>query len=321
MNLSLKVNSGKAQTLTGLRLSRSDLIWCYITIIPFVVLFVGFTIWPIIRTVQFSLYQYNGIGEVDTSPFVGLQNYTTVLNDAIFQQSYANTWLFTLGQTLIKLPLSFFLAVLLTRRWLKWRALFRTAFFVPWLMPPSIVAMVFYYLLNPANGAINTFLTDLHLIQTPINFLGSAPIAFTTIAFISVWQIMGQYVIFWMAALQAIPDEIYEAAEVDGASGWQQVFHITLPLIRPMAIIISSFGLIWALSIFDWVQILTSGGPGTQTYVVYYYIYQKGFAKMPLRYGTASAAGVLFAITVLILFTIIGNLVNRAQRKRAEYGI
>src|SRR5262249_40779496 len=232
--------------------------------IPFIILFVGFTIWPIIRTIQFSLYQYNGIGAVDASPFVGLQNYSTVLNDSIFQQSYVNTWLFTLGQTLIKLPLSFLLAVLLTRRWLKWRAFFRTAFFVPWLMPPSIGAMVFYYLLNPANGAINTFLMDLHLIQTPINFLGSAPIAFTTIAFISVWQIMGQYVIFWMAALQSIPDEIYEAAEVDGASGWQQVFHITLPLIRPMAIIISSFGLIWALSIFDWVQILTSGGPGTQ---------------------------------------------------------
>src|SRR5215510_8125750 len=171
MNLSLKVNSRKAQTLGGLRLSRNDLIWCYITIIPFIVLFVGFTIWPIIRTVQFSLYQYNGIGAVDASPFVGLQNYSTVLNDSIFQQSYVNTWLFTLGQTLIKLPLSFLLAVLLTRRWLKWRAFFRTAFFVPWLMPPSIVALDFYYLLNPANGALNTFLMDLQLIHTPINFL------------------------------------------------------------------------------------------------------------------------------------------------------
>ena len=297
------------------------MLWCYLTIIPFIILFVAFTIWPILRTVQFSLYRYNGIGSVTDSPFVGLQNYTTVLNDSIFQQSYTNTWLFTIGQTLIKLPVSFLLAVLLTRQWLKWRGFFRTAFFVPWLMPPSIVAMVFYYLLNPANGVLNTLLLDLHLIAAPINFFGSAFIAFTSIALISVWQIMGQYVIFWMAALQSIPQEIYEAAEVDGANARQKVLYITLPLIRPMAIIIASLGLIWALGIFDWVQILTAGGPGTQTYVVYYYIYQKGFARMPLQYGTASAAGFLFGVTVLAVFAIIGVLVNNAQRKRREYGV
>jgi ABC-type sugar transport system permease subunit len=132
---------------------------------------------------------------------------------------------------------------------------------------------------------------------------------------------MGQYVIFWMAALQAIPQEMYEAAEVDGANNWQKTVYITLPLIKPMAILISSLGLIWALSIFDWVQILTAGGPGTQTYVVYYYIYQKAFAKMPQYYGIASAAGFLFGATVLVVFALNSILLNYAQRKRREYGV
>ena len=120
----------------------------------------------------------------------------------------------------------------------------------------------------------------------------------TTIAVISSWQILGQYIIFWMAALQSIPDELYEAAEVDGATEAQKMRYITLPLVAPMGIIITLLGLTWALGIFDWVQILTAGGPGTQSYTMYYYVFMKSFARMPMRYGIASAAGFLFGITV-----------------------
>ncbi|MCX6083251.1 MAG: sugar ABC transporter permease [Chloroflexi bacterium] len=311
----------KKSTGTGIAMRRSDYFWCYITLLPFVIIFGALTVWPIIRTIQFSLYDYNGIGPVTESVFVGVKNYITVINDRVFQQSYVNSWVFTIGQSLIKLPISFLLAILLTRKWLKWRALFRTAFFVPWLMPPSIVAMVFTYLLNPANGAINEFLLNFHLIQTPINFFNTGWSSLATIAIISVWQIMGQYVIFWMAALQSIPDELYEAAEVDGATESQKMRYITLPLIAPMAIIISLLGITWALGIFDWIQIMTAGGPGTQSYTVYYYVFMKAFARMPMRYGIASAAGFFFGMTVLVLFSFNARFINFAQRKRLEYGV
>jgi ABC-type sugar transport system permease subunit len=311
----------KKPVVTGMVMRRSDYFWCYVTILPFVIIFGALTIWPIVRTVQFSLYDYNGIGPVTKAAFVGIRNYITVVKDHVFQQSYLNSWLFTIGQSLIKLPISFFLAILLTRKWLKWNTLFRTAFFVPWLMPPSIVAMVFTYLLNPANGAVNQFLLNIHLIQTPINFFNTGWAGLTTIAVVSVWQIMGQYVIFWMAALQSIPDELYEAAEVDGATESQKLRYITMPLIAPMAIIISLLGITWALGIFDWVQIMTAGGPGTQSYTMYYYIFMKSFARMPMRYGIASAAGFLFGITVLAIFAFNGRLINFAQRKRREYGV
>ena len=306
---------------TGIAMRRSDYFWCYLTLLPFVIIFGALTVWPIIRTIQFSLYDYNGIGSVTESVFVGAKNYITVINDRVFQQSYVNSWVFTIGQSLIKLPISFLLAILLTRKWLKWRALFRTAFFVPWLMPPSIVAMVFTYLLNPANGAINEFLLNFHLIQTPINFFNTGWSSLATIAVISVWQIMGQYVIFWMAALQSIPDELYEAAEVDGATESQKMRYITLPLIAPMAIIISLLGITWALGIFDWIQIMTAGGPGTQSYTVYYYVFMKAFARMPMRYGIASAAGFFFGMTVLVLFSFNARFISFAQRKRLEYGV
>ncbi len=300
---------------------RSDVGWIYLVMVPFIVLFLAFTVWPLVRTVQFSLHDFDGIGALGDSPGVGLDNYKTVLTDPLFGKAYANTWAFTIGQTLIKLPLSFLIALLLTRPWLRWPAFFRTVFFLPWLMPASIVAMVFYYLLSPSDGAINQLLTTLHLVDQPVDFLRSGPIAFSTIAVVSTWQIMGQYVIFWMAALQLVPQNLLEAAEVDGAGARQRLWHITLPLVRPMGIVIASLGLIWSLGIFDWIQILTSGGPGTDTYVINYYVYEMAFAQARPQFGTSSAAAFVFGITVLIVYALVGKLVGRAQLKRKEYGV
>jgi ABC-type sugar transport system permease subunit len=307
----------RATTVAGIPVRKRELFWVYLALIPFLVLFIAFTIWPLLRTVQFSFFDYNGIGDLADSPMVGFDNFSFVAQDPVF----LNTWLFTIGQTLIKLPLSFLIAVLLVQPWLRMRGFFRMVFFLPWLMPPSIVAMVFFYLLNPNNGAINEALLAVHAVDKPIDFLSSPPIAFTTIAVISTWQIMGQYVIFWMAALQLVPQSLYEAAQVDGANGWRRIWHITLPLIRPMAVIIASLGLIWSFNIFDWVQILTGGGPGNSTFVVNYYVYDKGFAHALAQFGPASAAASIFGITVLALYALIGRVVSRAQAKRKEYGV
>lgn len=311
----------RATTVAGIPLRRSETTWAYLALIPFLILFLAFTVWPLLRTVQFSFFDYNGIGSLDDAEMVGLDNFAFVLKDAVFGTSYLNTWIFTIGQALIKLPLSFLIAVLLVQRWLRWRPFFRMVFFLPWLMPPSIVAMVFYYLLNPNNGAINEALLATGLVSEPVDFLASAPIAFSTIAVVSTWQIMGQYVIFWMAALQLVPQSLYEAAEMDGAGGWRRIWHITLPLIRPMAIIIASLGLIWSFNIFDWIDILTSGGPGNSTFVVNYYVYDKAFGGASPQFGVASAAATLFGISVLAIYAIVGRVVARAQAKRKEYGV
>ena len=298
-----------------------DMVWAYIAIVPFLILFLAFTVWPLLRTVHFSFFDYNGIGGLERASMVGFKNFAFVARDPVFRQSYLNTWMFTLGQALIKLPLSFLIAVLLMQPWLRLRGFFRMVFFLPWLMPPSIVAMVFYYLLNPNNGAINQALVAVGLTHKPIDFLASAPIAFSTIAIISTWQIMGQYVIFWMAALALVPKDLIEAAQVDGANGWRRIWYVTLPLIRPMAVIIASLGLIWSFNIFDWIDILTSGGPGISTFVVNYYVYDKAFGHATAQYGTASAAASLFGITVLAVYMIVGRLVARAQIRRKEYGL
>ncbi len=297
---------------------RADLFWCYLFILPFVVFFGAFTIWPLVGTTIYSFSHVNGMGFIDQ--FVGLKNYISLFSDTTFLRSVVNTIFFTTLNTIIKLPLALFLAILLTRRWLKGKTFFRTGFFLPLVIPSAIVGMIFTFLLNPANGAINSFLMQLNLISRPINFTGSRWLGMITIILISVWGVLGQYMIYWMAALQSVPDETYEAAEIDGANEWQKLTYITLPIIRPVATIIFFLALVNGLRVFDLVLTLTSGGPGSQTYVVDYYIYMRAFAVSPPNYGVASAASLLFGVAVLIVISIQGYFVTRSQKTIHDYG-
>ena len=298
---------------------RTEVLWCYLFILPFLIFFGALTIWPLVGTFVFSIYKVNATGKLDY--FVGLKNYLSVFTDSTFLRSVVNTIFFTVANTLIKLPLSLLLAILLTRRWLKGRTFFRTGFFLPLVIPSAIIGMIFIFLLNPANGAVNSFLMQLHLVARPINFLSSRWMGMSTIVVISVWGVLGQYIIYWMAALQSVPDEVYEAAEIDGANETQKLFFVTLPIIRPVATIILFLALVNGLQVFDLVATLTSGGPGSQTFVVSYFIYSRGFAVAPPNYGLASAASVLFGVATLIAISIQGYFVTRAQRTQHDYGL
>ena len=265
-----------------------------------------------IGTVIYSLVHVNGAGQIDK--FMGIKNYASLFTDDTFLRSVVNTVFFTLVNTSIKLPLSLFLAILLTRRWLKGKTFFRTGFFLPLVVPSAIVGMIFYNLLNPANGAVNAILVQLHLVNQAIDFTGSRWLGMMTIVLVSVWGVLGQYMIYWMAALQSVPDEVYEAAEIDGANEWQKLLQITLPIIRPVATVILFLALINGLNPFDIVSTLTGGGPGSQTYVVSYFIYARAFAASPPNYGVASAASLLFGVSALIVISIQGYFVTRSQK-------
>ena len=295
---------------------QSDYAWCYLFILPFVIFFLAFSIWPLLSTIGLSLFNYDGIGPL--IDFVGLSNYSFVLSDQLFIRSFVNTVLFAALQTAIKLPIALLLAIILNAAWLKARLLFRTVFFMPLLVPGAIVGMVFVYLLNPANGAINDLLRQWGFIQHSIDFFSSRWLGMGTIAGVSAWNVIGQYVVYWMAALQNVPEEVQEAAEIDGANEWQKLIRVTLPIIRPMAVIILLLGFVNALHIFDLVLVMTGGGPGSQTYVMAYYIYSLAFTSRPSYYGRASAAAVIFGFVMLIAIAIQGYFVNRNQIEHKE---
>ncbi len=296
-----------------------DHLWILLFLAPFLLLYLSFTLWPLVATIIYSLYDWNGMKPL--TDFVGLDNYATVLQDDVFWLSFKNTLIFALGNTVIKLPLSLLAAVFLTRKWLWGKRFFRTAFFIPLVIPVSLAGLIFTHLLNPANGALNQVLVQTGLVQQPIDFIGQSDLAMVSLIAVSIWQIFGQYMIYWIAALQNVPEDLYEAADIDGAGEWSKLIHITLPVIWPVAVIIAFLAFVNALRVFGLVVTMTGGGPGAQTYVVSYFIYHAAFSGVPFRYGYASAAAVFFGVATLVAMTVQGYFVNRAQAKRNEYGV
>ncbi|MEJ3651501.1 sugar ABC transporter permease [Actinomycetes bacterium KLBMP 9759] len=301
------------------RVRGLDRLWVVLFLAPFMLLYLGFTLWPLVATVYYSFFDWSGMGPIDD--FVGGENYGSVLTDDLFWLAVGNTLLFAVATTVIKLPLSLIAAIVLTRTWLRGKRIFRTMFFAPLIIPVAMAGLIFTYLLNPSNGALNAVLRDLGIVERSFDVFANRWSAMLAIVLVSVWQIFGQYMIYWMAALQNVPDEIYEAADLDGASEWQKLTRITLPMIRPVAVVILLLALVNAMHVFGLVVTLTGGGPGTSTYVMSYYIYQEAFATVPFDYGYASAAALLFSVLAFILVTGQGFFVRRAQRLRDEYGV
>lgn len=314
MNKQIMFSSRKKQLL-------KDNLWAFLFVVPFLVIYLSFSIWPLIATAVYSLFKWDGFRTFWESTYIGFENYINIVKDPLFWNAFKNTIIFAVGNTIIKLPLSLILAIILTRKWLWFKRFFRTIFFVPIILPVAIAGLIFAILLNPHNGAINELLKNWGLIETSIDFLGKPSTALWTIILVSVWQIFGQYLIYWMAALQNVPEELYEVAEIDGANEWQKLTRITLPIISPIAIIILFLGIINALQVFGLIVTMTGGGPGQSTYVVAHFIYRKAFRDLPFRYGYASAAALFFGLTMLAVVSLQGYFVNLAQKRRQEYGV
>lgn len=307
-------SAGGRRALARSRGKRLTGLWIFLFLLPFLLLFGAFTLWPLLATALYSFFDWNGIDALSSQNFVGLGNYQELLRDPLFWQSFWNTLLFAVINTSIKLPLSLFLAILLTRKWLWFKRFFRTVFFVPIILPVALAGQIFTFLLNPSNGALDSFLMKLGLLKQPLDLLGNENTVLWTVIVISVWQIFGQYMLYWMAALQNVPEELYESAQIDRASVWQQFTRITLPMIAPMAVVITLLGLVNALHVFGVVVTTTSGGPGTSSYVLSYYIYEAAFQNIPFRYGYASAAAVLF-IALAAVFMLIQWRLGRGNRQ------
>ncbi len=309
-----KRNSRRAKKKTAVPYSKQvrgkDYFWVYLFLTPFVVLYLGFTIWPLFATVIYSFFEWDGIKPLED--FVGLENFVTIAKDPLFWLSFRNTLVFALVNTAVKIPLSLLMAILLTRKWLWGKRFFRTVYFAPLVIPVAMAGLIFSLLLHPANGAVNDMLVSAGLVAKPIDFLGDERLALLSLILVSVWQIFGQYMIYWMAALQNVPEDLYEAAELDGANEWAKLIYVTLPVIKPVAVVIVFLAFVNALRVFGLVVTMTGGGPGFQTYVVPYFIYTQALVDFPFRYGYASAAAVLFGATVLLAVMLQGHFVRRS---------
>jgi len=279
--------------------------WCYIFMAPALTLAMLFTFYPIVMSWYYSLFQWSGF--TTAKHFVGLANYTEVVADKYFWDAFLRSFLFMLVSMPIKLTLALLIAIVLNDQAMRIVSpAFRTMFFLPVVTTAAIIGIMMTFVLSPFNGPINKALMGVGLIGGPIDFLGNPRVALWTVIGVEIWKWLGQPMIYWLAALQVIPQSLYEAAKIDGADWWRQLRHITLPLLIPFAIVIILITAVGTLRVFPLVQTMTGGGPFFATEVMEVYIYRTAFGSdmggigVP-RLGYASAAGVVFGVSIMLI--------------------
>jgi len=292
--------------------------WCYLFMLPSLILAAAFTFWPIVASWYFSLLDFSGF--TTARPFIGLDNYRELIHDPYFWSAFGHSFLFTAVTVPIRLSLALVIAIILNDKALRLSSLFRTVFFLPVVTTTAIVGILMTFLFSPFNGPVNKTLLALHLVAQPIDFLGNPHHALYTIMGVQVWKSFGFSMIYWLAALQSIPGELYEAARVDGATPWEQFRGITVPLLKPFAVVILLITVVSTLRVFDLVQTMTGGGPFFASEVVETYIYRNAFSVsggIP-REGYASAVGVFFGLAVMCIALIQGWAVRKANAVRQD---
>lgn len=290
-------------------------LWVWLFLAPTVVLYGVFTVYPIIASYWYSLLDWDGF--TAGKHFVGLQNYREVVHDPLFWQAFKHTVVFMAVTVPVQVFASLLIAILLNSPKMPFARLFRTALFLPVVTTTAIIGVVMQSIFDPANGPVNLFLHKVG-VGGGINFLGSSATSLWTAMAVYVWKWFGITLIYWLAALQTVPKELYEAASIDGASARGLFRYITLPLLKPFTIIITLLSLEASLHVFDLVQTMTGGGPYYSSEVLEIYIYRWAFAATIPRLGYASAAAVIFGLFVFVigLFQLLG--IRAARRSGAR---
>lgn len=288
----------------------------YLFLLPGLAIFAMFIGYPLVASEYFSLLQWSGFDADQV--FVGLQNYAELTTDPFFWAAFWRSFLFMLGTVPLQMVLSLILAIVLNNKLMKLSTLFRTMIFLPVVTPVAVIGIIMTLMLSPFNGPVNSILLNLHLTAGPIDFLGDPSMVLPTLMVIYVWKWTGVTLVYWLAALQTVPDELYEAARLDGVKSWQMTMYVIMPMIMPFAIVIALISAIGAMNVFPLIQSMTQGGPYFASEVMEVYIFRNAFASIggaAPRLGYASAAGVFFGLSIMVL-TVLQILAVRQLRNR-----
>jgi raffinose/stachyose/melibiose transport system permease protein len=276
---------------------------------PALVLFALFVVVPVIQAVRYSVFNWNGLGPMDD--FVGLQNYADALRDQIFTDAVMHNFTIVVLSIVIQLPLGLAIALLLNRE--MWgRTALRVIIFVPYVLAEVVAGVVWLLLLQPG-GTVDAIFESLGLGGLIQLWLGDPDIALYTVMFVLTWKFLGLAIILFLAGLQGVPRDLYEAAQLDGATWWQVQRRITIPLLGPTIRVWAFLSMIGSLQLFDMVWILTKGGPANATMTMATYLINQGTDRS--RYGYASAVAVLLFGISLVLAVLYQVFVLRRDNE------
>ena len=287
----------------GLRVSSQaggKSLLAYFFLAPAVLLYFTFKILPMIAGIYLALLRWNGL---DPPVFIGLQNFAKLAKDELILSALWHNVEYALGTVVIKITLSLFLAILLNQG-LKAQGFYRTALFMPVVMSFVVVGILWTWLYDAQFGIINQLLTTMGLKFLIADWLGDPKVALRSLMVVDIWKWYGFHMVIFLAGLQGIPQQLYEAARIDGASRWRQFTRITLPLLQSVMLVNVTTSLMGGFNVFDIPMVMTEGGPANSTLVAALHIYIRGFKFYRFGYSAAMSYALLILVTLIAAIQI-----------------
>lgn len=278
----------------------------YYFIAPFFIGFAVFGLAPILYTLYLSFMKWDGFND---PVYVGVANYTRLLHDSFFYQTIWNTLIIWVLSNAPQLVLALLLALILNEKFIQGKHFFRAVYFFPHIITPVTLGVIFSLMFDWQTGSINKLLMNLGIVNDPVNWFNSPWWSRVIASAVICWQYFGFNMIVFIAGLQSIPSEVYEAAEMDGATKKQTALHITLPLLRPVFLFVFITSVIGGLQLFD-APLMLGDGPGNTSRTMVMYLYQTAFKNFDYSYGAAVAYGIFI---VVMFFTAITAKASRLK--------
>lgn len=313
--------AGKQSHLSGVAKKVRKNVPTYILLAPTMILFLVMGVYPIIWALKYCLYNYDGT----TIPiFVGLSNFKKLFDFgaifseagnpyAVYWSSWGRTLTYAVIKTLIEIPLAFFCALFVTSK-IKGRTFFKTLFYMPQILPSFAIFMVFTIMLNPYNGILTKYLSNIGAVPQYYNFLANTRSAFIVGILADAWIYFGLNMLFFIAGLTNIPKDVYESASIDGATDFQRLRYITIPMMARMGQVIIMLSLVGCLKAMGSYFVMTKGGPNHTTELTFMYIYNLFFPSgTTAQYGMGAAVAVVSAVIVGMITAVYNVVTEKMQ--------
>ncbi len=304
---SKSISSNDAKGRWTLTLKSRETLAAYAFLAPFMLFFMVFVVRAVVEAVRMSFYDWHILRPM--RPYIGIENYLELLNDDVWWISLQNTIVFTaitvIGTTIVALA-----AALAVTRPIKGQSFFRVLLYMPSLLSVGAVGLIWVWLLNTQFGIVNYGLSFLGI--RPINWLGDPGLVIPSLSLTTIWWGFGFPMLIFIAGLQGIPDQLYEAARIDGGSDKDLFLHITLPLLRPTILFVTVTGVISHFQVYGQPFIMTTGGPGRSSYSLIFYLYQIAWTAFRMGYGAAVAVciAVIMAVMTSVQFIVLSRRIE-----------
>ena len=279
---------------------------------PAILIIFGIVVYPMLYALVMSFTGYSVRKPVMN--FVGIANYIKILQDASFWQAVGRSLIFTFGSLIPQVVLGLAIAILLNHPDLRFKGLFRGLVIMPWLVPTVAVAMIFRWMFHDIYGIMNYILIDLHVLKEPVAWIANEHTAMFILILANVWRGVPMLITMFLAGLQGIPSDLYEAGQIDGANGWNRFCKITLPLLMPVVMVSGILRFIWTFNFYDLPWVMTGGGPHHASEVIASHLYKRSFKGMQFGYGSAMSV-------VLMIMCVLVTVVLNGVFKRSEENI